>query len=185
MSSANTLEVEGKILDINYEELVRKISNMDAILVCTWTLRAQWLININGEKLRVRQEWTKISVEHKEFRKSDISGIKTNNETGFEADSFDNIINTLLKVWLKRHWLLSVKSRVSFLLQWKNQGVKLDIDTYHNLQWESIPSLLEIEASSHEIVVKVAGLLGYSESDLKDYGPIELLRHYYPNKTIV
>ena len=157
--------------------------------VFNWELSAQWLINpYNWEKLRVRQEWDRVFVEHKEALKSSISGIKTNQETGFEAESFDDVIATLEKIWLQKHGLKSVKYRVSFLLEGINldgDAVKLDIDTYSDLQGEQIPTLLEIEAASQEIVVRVAILLGYQESDLRDYGPVELLRYYYPDKKII
>lgn len=66
-----------------------------------------------------------------------------------------------------------------------NTDVKLDIDTYSDLQGERIPTLLEIEAASQETVIRVAELLGYQESDLRDYGPVELLKHYYPDKKII
>lgn len=184
MALENELEVEGKILDINLEELIDRIYALGGKKVFEWELRAQWLINVNGEKIRVRKEGSKILVEHKAWQKSAIAGIKTNKETRFWADNFEDVIGTFLRLWFKNHVQLSVKNRVSFILEWIDPTgvVKLDIDTYSDLQSEIIPPLLEIEAGTHEVVVKVAELLGYNASDLKDYGPVELLRHYYPNK---
>lgn len=189
MTTLRVPEIEGKILDIDSESLIARIYELNWLKVFKWELSAQWLVNpYNWEKLRVRQEWDKIFVEHKESIKSTVSWIKTNQETGFEAVSFDEVIATLDKVWLQKHGLKSVKYRVSYILEWIGVEwhiAKLDIDTYSDLQGETIPTLLEIEAASQEIVIRVAELLGYHESDLRDFGPVELLKHYYPNKEII
>lgn len=59
--------------------------------------------------------------------------------------------------------------RVSFLLD----GAEVEVDT-----WPQIPTYLEIEANSAEEVIRVSGLLGYSESDLTGENTIKVYARY-------
>lgn len=108
-------------------------------------------------------------------------------ETGFETLSFDASIVALGLLGLDRSGLPSVKSRVSHVLDYNDQTerVRLDFDTYSNLMGKPIPEFLEIEAKYEERVYAMADALGIDRSALKDYGPLDLFRHYYPDEEIV
>lgn len=55
--------------------------------------------------------------------------------------------------------------RISFVLD----GAQLEIDT-----WPRIPPYLEIEAATKDEVVRIAGLLGYTEADLTGENTIKI-----------
>jgi hypothetical protein len=182
MPPLNIPEIEAKILDVWSEnELVTKIATLWAQQIFEWELRAQWLVNSNGEAVRVRQEWTgRVSVEHKRKIEWWEEGIKQFQETGFVATDYDAVIATLLALWLTISGFPSVKRRVSLLLQWDStkDDIRFDIDTYSNLEDHPIPTLLEIESSTIENVRRGAQMLGYGPERLCNYGPQELIRHY-------
>jgi hypothetical protein len=182
MLTPDAPEIEAKILDIGSEiDLSDQLIELWAQLIFEWELRAQWLININREAVRVRQEWTdRVSIEHKRKIEWWEPGIKQFQETGFVATDYDSVIATLLALWLTTSGLPSVKRRVSFLLQWARgeDDIRFDIDTYSDLEWHAIPTLLEIESSTIADVRRGAQMLGYGPEQLCDYWPRELLAHY-------
>ncbi len=77
----------------------------------------------------------------------------------------------------------SVKNRTSYILQlveYPKMPVKLVIDEYSDLDGMRLKPLLEIEVEADsntpevveeckKVIVSVANLLGYQESDLKDW----------------
>jgi hypothetical protein len=80
-----------------------------------------------------------------------------------------------------------VKRRTAYILdltsKWKWK-VKLEIDEYFDLFWiKDIPPLLEIEAMSEEVVMEVAWILWFEESDVKDWWTRKLYE-YYKNKIL-
>lgn len=192
MNSSDTPEIEAKILETSPERLSKELERIRARKIFDGILRAQWLENVNGERLRVRQEGQIIMVEHKLMANSGTDGIKSWKEKGFEAKKFQDVVDTLLAVGFVRVWLPSVKRRVSYIIGNEDDGVKLDFDTYLELMGKYgtqdkpvIPTLLEIESKkSIEEVKGTAFLLWFHESHLKDWGPVKLFQHYYPNEEI-
>ncbi len=125
-------------------------------------------------------------VEHKSKAKNDSTQIKSMKETGFQAHDFDAVIETLGLVGLEKSGLLSVKERVSYVLNYDHptDWIRLDFDTYMDLMGKTIPEFLEIESSHEENVYGTAEAFGFQRSDCRNYGPTELFRHYYPNEAI-
>ena len=193
-STSTNNEVEAKILEVTPESIKDFLESLRAKPFFNGILRAQWMCNINGEKLRVRQEWELIKVEHKLIAPASEIGIKSAKETGFSANNFQDVVDTLLVVGFTREGLPSVKRRVSYLIgENKESGVVLDFDTYIELmgkKWQednpAIPTFLEIESKKwQEEVIQIAKILGFHESNLKDWWPVKLFQHYYPNETIL
>ncbi len=182
MWSQNIPEVEGKILDIDFESVSQKIRELWGKQIFDGILKAQWFQNTNWEKLRVKQEWEKVVVEHK--RKIEgTEWVKSYQETGFEAKDFQSVVDTLLAVWMTSAGLPSVKRRISFLLENLENtynNVRFDFDEYSELdgKW-GIPMLLEIESSTKENVLDAAIKLGIDPKKVISYGPPELITHYH------
>ncbi|WP_245976278.1 hypothetical protein [Amycolatopsis palatopharyngis] len=77
--------------------------------------------------------------------------------------------NTLLGRWASRRSpIRNPSASASFL-----DGAQLEIDT-----WPQIPTYLEIEAGSKDEVIRVAGLLGYTEADLTGGNIIKIYARY-------
>ena len=131
MNTPDIPEVEWKILDVDFEKLSWYLETHWAKLVFDGRINAQWLININGKKVRVREEWDVVKVEHKKKLEGEV-WVKTFKETGFSADDFDAVINTFLELWLTPDGLASVKQRVSYILNGstKEDTIRVDFDTY-------------------------------------------------------
>ena len=127
-----------------------------------------------------------------------LGGVKACQEVGFGADSFEGALRffeTLGFAETSR----SVKDRVTYLLGLECGSVaEVVFDSYSDLDGMEIPTLVEIEvaelpdsaveecagdvakltAAMREKIVAAAGLLGYTETDLKDWSARELSAHY-------
>ena len=180
-------EVETKILGATERQLLPKLRGMGFKPHFEGILKAQWLMNpANGQKIRVREENDIVMVEHKAPAFGTSDQIKSLQETGFEARSFDATIKTLCLVGLEKFGLLSIKKRVSYVLNYSDpvNKIRLDFDTYSELMGKSIPEFLEVEATNPENVYEMVEALGFQRSDCRNYGPKELFRYYYPNEEI-
>jgi len=174
-------EVESKILDIDRVSIEKKIIDLWWKKVFEWILDATWFENINWEKVRVRKEGNKVVTEYK--KKIETSNnAKECIEIWYSPDNYDSQIEVFKSLWLIEI-SRSIKTRVSYLLENfdDNLDVRFDFDKYSDLWWIEIPELLEIEASSYDVILKITDLLWYKESDLNDWWAWDLLK-YYKNK---
>ncbi len=175
----NNIEIESKILDVSHMDLEKKLFELGARKIFEWELKAIWLVNINWKKVRVRQEWDKVMIEYKEDVWTD-SSIKQMKEIWFEADSFDKVLEVFELLWFEKLHK-SIKKRVSYWLVNHEEfwNIQFDFDNYSDLEWrDDIPEFMEIEASSKDIIIKVANILWFKESDCKSFWPKELLEYY-------
>jgi len=178
MNNSNNTEVEAKILDVSHTDLEEKIHDLWWKKIFDWILDAVWMVNVNWERVRVRKEWDKTMTEYKKLIWGN-DNFKENIEIPYSPDSHENQIKVFEALWLKQA-NRSIKRRVSYLLEnnddfWK---VQLDFDKYSDLDWMEIPELLEIEASSWEVILKVAEILWFKEEDLKNWWARELAENY-------
>lgn len=99
-------------------------------------------------------------IEHKTRGQKGSAQIKSLQETGFEARDFDAVIATLGLVGLEKSGFLSIKRRVSYVLDYPSaKQVRLDFDTYSDLIGKTIPEFLEIEATNEAQVYDTAEAL--------------------------
>ena len=139
---------------------------------------------LGNERIRVRKEGEIVMIEHKAPAPGAQEGIKSMQETGFEARDFDMVIATFKKIGLEEVGLPSVKHRVSYILHPNTEEqVRLDFDTYSELMGKPIPEFLEIESNSADRVYEIALALGFQKSDCRNFGAKQLFEHYYPNET--
>jgi len=174
MVNNSNKEVESKIIEVSSKPLESRLAELGAKKIFEWELAATWFMNVNKKEVRVRKEWETIQVEYKELLPSE-SWVKECIEIWYQSDNLENTLLVFKNLWFKVT-STSVKKRVSYLLRDKT---RLDFDTYSKLgPLNDIPELLEIEASSRKVIIKIANLLGYNESDLKDWTPKELIQYY-------
>lgn len=173
-------EKESKILEVDFEKMSEKIVSI------WWKLdffkqkfTAVWVQNELKYKYRIRQEWENVVNEHKEILSSN-NWVKDADETPMRVYDFEEARAFAKVIWFKEI-SFSVKDRTQYILdltkEWKWE-VKIVLDDYSDLDGLKIPTLLEIEALNREVIVEVAKLLWYNESDLKDWSARNLFEYY-------
>lgn len=189
-------EVEAKILDVDVERDSARLLSLGARKLHERELTAVWLQGY-GDKFRVRHEGDETKVERKRVI-SEENGIKACDEKGFVARYFEPTVD-FFKGLGYAELSRSVKDRTSYLLGLP-EGFETEVvfDTYTNLEGMRIPTLSEIEVVRapeelllecagnlpelvirlRKTIVSVAEILGYDESDLKNWGPRQLAEHY-------
>lgn len=149
-------------------------------------------------KFRVRWDWETVAVEIKEI----ITWWKAKvaNETWFESkDNSEAIINWFKSIWFQQ-LSTSIKNRIACLLEleWWAKA-EIVFDTYLDLDWMEIPTLVEIETKeirddfvplewikideqlkeeAYKVILQVAELLWFTEDDLVTLDALWLVKHY-------
>lgn len=172
-------ELEVKILDVDREKLLPRIFELWGRLDFEKEFTAIWMLcGETNKKVRIRLEWDKVAVEQKIKIDNPSSSFKEAEEIGYIVNNFEEQILFFETLWFKQI-SKSVKIRISYALEnedfWK---IKIEFDKYSDLDWISIPELLEIEGESEEKILKIAKELGFSENDLKNYWATKLLEIY-------
>jgi adenylate cyclase class IV len=173
-------EKESKILEVDFKKISEEIISIWWVLdFYKQKFTAVWVENELWYKYRIRKEWENVVTEHKEILSS-INWVKDANETPMRVYDFEEARDFAKIIWFSEI-SYSVKERTQYLLdltwEWKWE-VKIVLDDYSDLDGLQIPILLEIEAVSREVIVEVAKLLWYNESDLKDWWARSLVEYY-------
>ena len=149
-------EIEIKILNINVEEIKKKISNLGAEKVFDGEVHTisidfpEEKLHGNGEFLRVRKVGNKVEFCFK--GKKENSQFKTREEIEVTTSNFEDTIEILEKLGLKKFHDIK-KHRESYKLG----NIHFEIDTYPDF-----PTFLEIEAPTKEEVKEYVEKLGYT-----------------------
>lgn len=156
-------EIETKVLNINKEDIVRKLTKLNAQKIFDDELKYD-IFGIDEQMppepfVRVRKEGDKVILAYK--KRLDNKKVKECEEIEVEVSDYDKTYSILEKAGLLPRFKLK-KHRTSF----KFDDAQIDIDTY-----DIFPTFLEIEAESEEIINKYIELL-----ELKDHkiGPFVL-----------
>lgn len=115
--------------------------------------------------IRLRDTGDEITLTVKQITSDAIDGT---HEIEVGVDDFA-ATNALLEVLGFTAKSYQETKRTSFILD----GAQVEIDT-----WPKIPPYVEIEAGSKDEVVRVAGLLGYTEADLTGENTIKVYARY-------
>ena len=158
------IEHEAKILDIDPDAVERKIIDKGGRRLGERRM-SRYVYDVtpgeNGKWIRLRDNGTETTLAVKEITSDAIDGT---HEIEVTVDDFD-ATNALLEMMGFTAKSYQENKRVSFTLD----GAQLEIDT-----WPQITPYLEIEAATKEDVIRVAELLGYSESDLTGENTIKI-----------
>ncbi len=153
-------EIEAVFLDINKEELRRRLMKLGAKLIAKERKMKRVVFDQGKHAFaRVRDEGDKIVATYKRFDDKTITGAK---EVNVVVDDYERAI-----VFLKECGLRAKKYEESLRESWTLEGVEIDIDT-----WPFLPTYVEIEGPTVDETVKVSGMLGF---DMKDaiYGAVD------------
>ena len=166
----NHIEYEVRVLDINVEEIKKKLKELNATLVeDVFQRRYVYDFNpVNPDKwIRLRTNGnTTTTLTIKEVNKNSIDGTK---ELEIVVDDFDKTNSILNELGYKPRAIQENK-RIKYDLN----GVEVDIDT-----WPRIPTYLEIEGTSEEEVYNTLELLGIPKDKAISLNTQSIYKEYY------
>ncbi len=143
-------EIEAKFPDIKVKSLRIKLKKIGAILEHpeilmkrrTFDLPDRGLNKIGGW-IRVRDEGDKITLSYKQLNDRTLHGTK---EVTVIVNNFEKTCEFLISIGMKMKSYQETKRE-----KWKYKGVEITIDT-----WPWVPTFVELEGSTEELVKKVA-----------------------------
>jgi len=151
-------EIEAKFLNINKQELIKKLEDIGARKVYDERMMRRCVYNLpkDGAWARIRDEGDKVTISYKCVTKNALDGVE---EVQIEIDNFDRG-RELLKELGHIEKAYQETFRMRYFL---DEGeVEFDIDT-----WPALNTFLEIEAPTEEAVKSAAAKLGFDWSDAK------------------
>ncbi len=162
-------EFETQILDIDKEEIIKKLQSLGAREDKEFFMR-RWVYDINptgcSEWLRLRTNGHKTTICYKKRKNHSIDGTS---EIEVVVDDFE-----------KTHELISRLNFYCDMYYQENKRVNFYIDDieFALQDWPMIPTVLEIEAKSKEGVKKGLQLLGLEGKDNGHHGFIAIYKKY-------
>ena len=175
-------EVEVKIIDIDREKVVERLSTLGA----TQTFDGDQVtvffdypgnpIATAKNLLRLRKTGDKTQLTFKKFIES--TALKIRDEYEVSVSDFESMRLILESLGLSPTKRME-KHRTSYTL---NSGVEVDIDKYA-MEYSHIPELLEIEGKDVETVQLHAKLLGFQPEECRSWTTFDLIDYYSRKKT--
>lgn len=163
------IEHEAKVLDIDLDETAALILAKGGERVGDTKLMRRYVYDITpgdmSKWIRLRDTGSETTLCVKEIRSDAIDGTHEV-ETVVGDFTATNELLALLGFTPKSY---QENRRTSFTLD----GARLELD-----EWPLIPPYLEIEGDTREDVVRVAGLLGYDESQLTGENTMKVYARY-------
>jgi len=172
-------EVETKILEINVDEIRKKLEELGAKLIYDEVQVVRILdsedgrISRDGSLLRVRKVGDKVELTFK-GPKQKTGNVKAAEETETHVEDFD----TVLKIF-EQIGLTPLRSYEKHRISYKLGNITFEIDELPNVP--NIPPWLEIECSSQEEIEKMVEKLGFKKEEMKSFDGLELMKHYNIN----
>jgi len=147
-------EIGAKFIDINKEEISRKLIELGAVKAFDERLLRRCVYNLpikkDGAWARVRDEGEKVTMTYKRVTEKSLTGVE---EVELRVDSFEKARDFLKSVGLIEKAYQETK-RIRYVM--KEEDVEFDIDT-----WPGLNPWIEIEAASKKVVKKYSSLLGF------------------------
>ena len=151
----NHIEYEVRVLDIDKDEMIKKLNDLGATLVeDSYQSRYVYDFNpVNPSKwIRLRTNGSKSTLTIKSIEDKTIDGTK---ELEVEVSSFEDTNLILNELGYKSKGFQENK-RIKF----DYKGIEVDIDS-----WPMIPTYLEIEGKSENEVYEMLDILGIDKKD--------------------
>ena len=161
-------EIEAQFLDINIDEIRKKLEKAGAELVKPEVLMKRTVF-YTGENsfARVRDEGDKIVMTYKNV--SDEKSILGTKEVNIIVNDYDDAILFLKGCGLAAKAVQETKREI-----WTLSNCEISIDT-----WPWLPTFMEIEGPSEDEVWAAAQTLGYTKAQAK-FGSVDsTYQHYY------
>lgn len=168
----NTTEIECRFLEINKEQLIKKLLELGATDEGEKMLEESMVYDqdlkwrVDARFVRVRKSGDKVTVSYKEHKQHTVDGTF---EIELEVDSKEKAEALFEKIGL-RIFRRQQKLRHTFQLG----DATFDIDT-----WPKIPPYVEIEGSSEEVVKNAAALVGFDWKDANFHNASWVIENVY------
>lgn len=165
----DNIEYEVRVLEIDIEEMKKKLGELNATLVeDVFQRRYLYDFNpVNPDKwIRLRTNGITTTLTIKDVQSSRIDGT---HELEIVVSDFDKTNEILNELGYKVRGIQENK-RIKYDLN----GVEVDIDT-----WPRIPTYLEIEGKNEEEVYKTLEILGISKDKAISLNTQSIYREYY------
>ena len=162
-------EIEERILDINKEEVIKKLEELGATKAGEWFYRRytyDFTPKRESEWIRLRTNGVETTLTYKNVETREIDGTK---ELEIVVDDFEET-NKFLEILGYIHKDYQENKRVRYYLN----DVEIDIDT-----WPMIPTYMELEGPSIEKVREVEDLLNVDKSKITTLFCDEIYREFY------
>ncbi len=163
------IEHEAKVLDIDLAEVTATILSKGGQQLGQPRLLRRYVYDIvpgdMSKWIRLRDSGAETTLCVKEIRSDAIDGTHEVETTVGDFAATNDLLG-LLGFTPKSY---QENRRTSFVLD----GARLELD-----EWPQIPPYLEIEADSRDDVVRVAGLLGYTEDQLTGENTMKVYARY-------
>jgi len=165
-------EIEVKVIDINKEEIIRKLLELGAEKIFEGDITASSYdfedsrLTKDASFIRLRKMGDKPFLTFKKKITQDHAKVMEETET--EIDNFDEMHKILLALGLR-----PAKDYVKKRISYKLKNVRFEIDEY-----EKVPAYLEIEAPSLKLINEYVEKLGLDKNKVKTWTGKELMQHY-------
>ncbi len=169
-------ETEIKILEINREELEKKLLSLGAAKIFDGEIHALYYdtpdssVRARKGTFRLRREGAKAVLTFKSH--IDDTAAKMREETEVTVSDFGAMRSILESVGFSP-WMEMKKRRTTYALP----GVHFELDKYTDA-FEFIPEFLEIEGADIRTVYEGAAALGFSKEDCKPWDAVEVAEYY-------
>ena len=166
-------EIEVKFLDINHEELRKKLESLGAICEKPMRLMRRVVIDSDvmkskGGFLRVRDENGKITMTYKQFDQLSVDGAK---ELEVTISDFDTAVQILEQAGLPYRSFQESKRET-----WKFEGAEVVLD-----EWPWLKPYIEIEGESESQLQQIASKLGLDWTNAQFGDVMVAYRAQYPH----
>ena len=170
------VEIEAKFLNINVEEIRKKLKDMGAKLKYPERLMKRknfdypdWRLEKEGGWVRVRDEGNRITLSYKQLSERTLHGTK---EASIVVNDFDDTCAILQAIGLVNYSYQETKRE-----SWDFNGTEIEIDN-----WPWVPTFLEIEGKGENEVRELAEKLGLDWNKAL-FGSVEIVYQAYYNVT--
>jgi len=161
-------EIEARILDINKDELIKKLENLGAQKVADFDQK-RYIYDFNPIEahkwIRLRTNGIKTSLTIKEIQNDKIDGTK---ELEIEVSDF-NKTHLILNELGYTHRAYQENKRTRYMYN----RIEIDIDT-----WPHIPTYVELEGKDEKAIINLIEELGYKKDGFVTFGVSKIYEHY-------
>ena len=160
-------EIEAVFLDINKDELRKRLEEFGAELVQPERLMRRTAFDLGRHEFaRVRNEGDKVTMTYKCFTDNTITGAK---EINLVVDDYEKAV-----LFLKSCGIKAKSFQENMRETWSLDGVEVDIDT-----WPWLPTYVEVEGPTVEATTKISEKLGFNIDDAVFGSVDDIYAKYY------
>lgn len=186
MKDNEILEKEVKVIDIDKDEMIRKLSRIGAKKVFEGQIDMIFFdtsinaLRKNKVTLRVRKKTnnlnnkiiSEVTLKKKPSEEEDSDIVKVREEYEFLSDDFEKTVVFFENLGFKKKYRVR-KERISF--EYNNVSYELD-------KYDKIPWIMEIESGDIDTIREAARYLGIEKDRLLPWSLNDLLKHYEVEK---